>query len=846
MLQLDRSVDTAVVIDSFLQKKRGKLTLDDLIEELKGVLTNSWKKSTKEALIKALSDLSEIEGPVTSDELDLIEQNVGEILGQPISEAKKKQVLDIEKALFTLGISEGAKNTGVNIAWNLADKKSLSVLDRNLMFWIGSHYDDNLSEGFKATLQDFFEGGYNRKDLSELMKVHFKALGEKPDSYWNLLADHTATKTREIGRVSGYEKAGVEVVRVKARLDDKTTAVCRRLHGQVIAVKDLRKQVSNYLNACETMDKEKIKSSWPWISDKDAERKLSSKRGIDKQIRAGNIGLPPYHARCRTITVSEFIAEAGDKILSDDEIELGAVGESHTAPRRRKEWQLSPGTQSGSNDGGLVVSPTGGKYYAKFYKNPDQARHEVLANDIFSKLGVGAPKSHTESINVYGEKRFAHLSKWIEDTEQMGSPSNRTFTKYEEKQLTKQWLGAILNGNRDMVGASYDNMVKKGRKWYVIDQGGSYHFRAQGGIKDYTAEVLEWDSTLSPGRNVGNLMNPIISKTIKEDPEEYIKWIRKLSTSKINNSVLNAGLKDTGIATTIAARRDFIIKKLEELRKPKVVDVGKRPVRSHLGEKLSVKETVDLIVRDCKEAGITIDNNVAREVARNMRGYTGSWYKPMRHAQIGRIDNADMLSRASLVEEYLDVAAAYPVTKKLYRGMQYKREVFEKIGIGGEFELEAMASFSTTESTAKSFAGANSTGAMLVLQGGTKYGTTIQHLSKYFNENEVLVSGRNVIKLIGLEEKNGMLYVYGEASKYAAIERQIIKVIIMKLSDEDILSAGDTDMSYDEMVKWKADADADLPVHSINEDGEHVYLYADGSEKQVPKSKIKTYVEVSK
>ncbi|WP_143005579.1 hypothetical protein [Desulforhopalus singaporensis] len=307
VLQLsDSYLETAVQIEAEILKRRKQLSLETLIEDLKTILSNAWKKSIKDLLIRTLRLLQSMTGPVTRDELLFIEENVSDGLKMPLDEAKRAQLIDIQEALFSIGAGEAAKGTGVKIVWNLADQKTLKVLDTNLMFWIGSYYDDNLSEGFKATLQDFFEGGYNRKDLAELMKVHFRELGTKPDHYWNLLADHTATKTREIGRVSGYEQAGIKTVRIKAHLDEKTTEVCRRMHDQVIEVTYLNRQMDKYLAACETKDKEKIKASWPWISDAQAERSLASSKGIKRQIKRGKIGLPPYHARCRTITVAEF------------------------------------------------------------------------------------------------------------------------------------------------------------------------------------------------------------------------------------------------------------------------------------------------------------------------------------------------------------------------------------------------------------------------------------------------------------------------------------------------------------------------------------------------------------
>lgn len=41
------------------------------------------------------------------------------------------------------------------------------------------------------------------------------------------MPDHTATKTREMGRVSGYERAGITRVQVRAHLDERTTDIKR-------------------------------------------------------------------------------------------------------------------------------------------------------------------------------------------------------------------------------------------------------------------------------------------------------------------------------------------------------------------------------------------------------------------------------------------------------------------------------------------------------------------------------------------------------------------------------------------------------------------------------------------
>lgn len=305
-------IDHIRALDEAIAKRQQLGGIDALIKDLKAILTNTWSEAVRESLIATLNTLEGRTGPVTSEELDLIERRVSEWLGMPLDVSTQRNIIAIEAAAYLMGAKEAAKPVpGIKIGWDLPDSQSLDVLNRNTRFWIGSHYSDNLQEGFLAVLQDYFVGGYNRRDLAELMKTHFRTLGDKGADYWDLLADHTATKTREIGRVSGYEKAGVEVVRIKARIDNKTSEICRRLNGTVIAVKDLRTQVNNYLKACESGDKAKIKAAWPWWSDAQAEN-LQTQKAINRQVARGKIGLPPYHGRCRTITVAEFFAQPGE------------------------------------------------------------------------------------------------------------------------------------------------------------------------------------------------------------------------------------------------------------------------------------------------------------------------------------------------------------------------------------------------------------------------------------------------------------------------------------------------------------------------------------------------------
>lgn len=318
-------MDAVLQLERTIEKVRSSLRIETQVVQLKDLLSNTWGQQARDAIIRALKLVDDLGEAVNDEALRLIMAGVATALGQDVAATVKKPLIEMQEAIYLAGMREVSRPTGISIGWGVADKKALDSLHRNTLFWIGDRYGAGIQSRIDQFLQRYFEGGYTRDDLKWFLKVEFAGEIKRAMAYWDLLADHTATKIREIGRLSGYEQAGIRVVRIKARLDNKTSAVCRRLHGHVISVQDLRTQASRYLDACEGEDKEKIKKVWPWWSDKQAEDRLDSVMAVNKQIKAGKVGLPPYHARCRTITVAEFTEAAGAHIVSDDEIELGAM-----------------------------------------------------------------------------------------------------------------------------------------------------------------------------------------------------------------------------------------------------------------------------------------------------------------------------------------------------------------------------------------------------------------------------------------------------------------------------------------------------------------------------------------
>jgi hypothetical protein len=557
-------------LDRTIILAKSSVALEKIIEDMKHVFSKAWKDQSRTAIKSSLRILEGTgrQGLMTPGEIDLVVSDMEKHLGAGLKEAVREPVFEIQEAAFLQGGSEEMKATGVDFNLRMQDTKALAVLQENTLFWVGDYFGDDLQDEIRTSLRKLYEGGYQRSEIMWDFKIALEDKLPRSAAYWDLLADHTCTKVREIGRVAGYEQAGVTAIRVRARIDHNTTQICRRLHGHIIATKDLRKQVDRYLAACETKDKEKIKGSWPWWNDKKA-KSLQTVDDVNAEVAAGNIGLPPYHARCRTITVSEMILEPGSHDVPEKEQALFEDGVSPIENTmiekpKRKTWEMIPGSQLGSNPGGKVIGPGGKMHYAKFYGNAEQARTEFAANDLHNKLGLGAPKTRLETIEFNGEKRLAVVTEWMDDMTPLSRVRGKKWTKNDKDQIAKHYLGASLNGNWDVVGLEFDNLAKKGRKWYCVDQGGSYMFRARGGAKTFGPQVLEMDSLLSPGRNAAEIFNPVLGETIQADPAKYRKWLAKLSDKKIRNSVTAAGM-DSSLADTIIARRKAIEARLRQL-----------------------------------------------------------------------------------------------------------------------------------------------------------------------------------------------------------------------------------------------------------------------------------------
>lgn len=101
-------------------------------------------------------------------------------------------------------------------------------------------------------------------------------------------------------RANEYE---TKFVRIRAKMDSKTTQICRSLHGRLIPVEHIMHQANGIINA---------KSPEEMMSYTDPHS-----NGVWSKKLPKNIGLPPYHFGCRTM-IEEVPNALADEYMLDE------------------------------------------------------------------------------------------------------------------------------------------------------------------------------------------------------------------------------------------------------------------------------------------------------------------------------------------------------------------------------------------------------------------------------------------------------------------------------------------------------------------------------------------------
>jgi hypothetical protein len=218
------------------------------------------------------------------------------------------------------------------------------------------------------------------------------------------------------------------------------------------------------------------------------------------------------------------------------------------------------GTQKGSNPGGLYEAPDKQRYYVKLYADEGQARTEFASNAIYKMLGVEMPELSLRDWNG----KLALVSKWRTDLKAISAAD--MISRPDE--MAKIFHASVLTKNWDVVGLEFDNvMLAKNGRLAMIDAGGSFKYRAQGGAKAYEAIPAEVktlrDATLN--RQSASVFNAIFEKDawLERDGAEGLLKLKKTDVKKAFEQAGFAKDEVTDLTETLWKRRQALIERYD-------------------------------------------------------------------------------------------------------------------------------------------------------------------------------------------------------------------------------------------------------------------------------------------
>lgn len=317
-----------------------------LVARLKQAFTRAWSLGHQEAVSRAIRRLEEL-GPERfsrAAEREILSAFEREVGPQAMVRLLDGPVTVLGEAIWRAGGAEAGRDVGVDYRFGLVDQEALALARRGDIYWVASHWDAFTRQQLSDAVARYFEEGQTYEQLAAAMREAMAGVHEAGMRYWELVADTMATKTREMGRISGYQQAGVRYVQIKARMDERTTPLCRSLHGRLIRLDTVVAQRDKYLAAAARGNLEAAKAAWPmW----DATMAFKSAGGcadhaVEKAALPDNVGLPPYHFRCRTITVAWLGEDPGAQQL--------VFGERMPADARRQVEAVAPETHAARID----------------------------------------------------------------------------------------------------------------------------------------------------------------------------------------------------------------------------------------------------------------------------------------------------------------------------------------------------------------------------------------------------------------------------------------------------------------------------------------------------------------
>ena len=277
------SIDRALLSTLLKAKANNKKSINQLIDEFIADSASLAKRDTKAFTDKLLVFVSDFDGTDIGTLKQMVDNKISEL-------NIKIPPYDME-AFY--------KRVGQNIAQEIKKPFSFDSKDVDSIQATRSSFQFMLTDGTKKTqdklkgvINDVFGGKIDRLEVAKRLKEEFKGVVDGTQHYFGLVADQVISQSQNMSIANQALTHGVKHFRVTARLDDRTSVICRSMNGRIIPAQHIRTQIA-HINSATTISSKKQAAKWyntPFFG-----KDLPS-----------DLGTPPYHARCRTQILPVF------------------------------------------------------------------------------------------------------------------------------------------------------------------------------------------------------------------------------------------------------------------------------------------------------------------------------------------------------------------------------------------------------------------------------------------------------------------------------------------------------------------------------------------------------------
>ena len=267
-----------------------KATVDParLRSRLERLYRDLFASSARIAIADAIADLRGMDSPTSAESVSVVMDNLERKLGVAnLGSTLVDQATIVVRDLY----ASGARAVRSGYKLTVIDRRSIDIIANHETIWIKHHNMADLLPKFRSATIEVMEQGYSRARLGEALAESLGGIVDADEHYWRGLANHTASKAQEIGRITGFEAAGI--VRVRVANPSPVSDICKEMVGRTIEVSHLVRQRDRILSADNREDLQAA-----MILPKAAPPEESMPTGF---------GIPPYHYNCKTTLLAEVL-----------------------------------------------------------------------------------------------------------------------------------------------------------------------------------------------------------------------------------------------------------------------------------------------------------------------------------------------------------------------------------------------------------------------------------------------------------------------------------------------------------------------------------------------------------